>query len=67
MSFALAFLEQTLGSNTVERLIPAIGTSATLGEAIQTALQVDPATFEAAWQSYLKEAAGPLVQSHDGM
>ncbi len=67
MSFALAFLEQTVGNGTVERLIPAIGTSATLGEAIQTALEVDPGTFEEAWQSYLKEAAGPLVQSQGGM
>jgi hypothetical protein len=67
MSFALAFLEQTVGNGTVERLIPAIGTSPTLGEAIQTALQVDPGTFEEAWQSYLKEAAGPQVQSQGGM
>jgi hypothetical protein len=66
MSFAFAFLEQTLGSGTVERLIPAIGTSATLGEAIQTTLQVDPGTLEGAWQSYLKDAAGPLAQSQGG-
>ena len=57
MSFALAFLEQTVGSGTVERLIPAIGTSATLGEAIQTALEVDPGTFEEAWKDYLREAS----------
>jgi len=37
-----------------------------LGEAIQTALQVDPGAFEEAWQSYLKEAAGLQVQSHGG-
>ena len=56
-SFAFVFLEQTVGGGTVERLIPALGTSATLGEAIRTTLGVDPQTFEQAWQSYLKNAA----------
>jgi len=38
----------------VERLIPAMRGSTTLGDAIHTALQVDPATLESAWQNYLR-------------
>jgi len=55
MSLALRFLDQTLGTGTVERLIPAVGRSATLGEAIRTGLQVDPKTLEEAWQRYLQD------------
>jgi hypothetical protein len=55
MSLALHFLDQTLGAGTVERLIPAVGRSATLGEAIRTGLQVDPKTLEEAWQRYLQD------------
>jgi hypothetical protein len=53
MSLAFEFLDQTQGAGVVERLIPAMRNSATLGDAIRAALQVDPATFESAWQSYL--------------
>jgi type II secretory pathway pseudopilin PulG len=55
MSLALHFLDQTLGAGTVERLIPVVGRSATLGEAIRTGLQVDPKTLEEAWQRYLQD------------
>jgi hypothetical protein len=54
MSLAFAFLDQTLGAGSVERLIPAMGRSTTLGEAIHAALQVEPGTLEEAWQSYLQ-------------
>lgn len=55
MSLALHFLDQNLGAGTVERLIPAVGRSATLGEAIRRGLQVDPKTLEEAWQRYLQD------------
>lgn len=58
MSFAFAFLDRTMGAGTVERLIPAAETSMTLGDAISTALHVDPKTLEKAWQQYLLEQAG---------
>ena len=53
MSLAFEFLDQAQGADVVERLIPAMRNSATLGDAIRTALDVDPATLESAWQSYL--------------
>jgi hypothetical protein len=55
VSLALEFLDQTVGTGTVERLIPAMRDSTTLGDAIHTALQVDPGTLESAWQSYLQD------------
>jgi len=55
MSLAFAFLDQNLGTGTVERLIPALRDSTTLGDAIHTALQVDPTTLESAWQNYLHD------------
>jgi len=57
VSLAFAFLDQSQGAGTVERLIPAMRRSTTLGDAIQTALQVDPATLESAWQNYLRDVA----------
>ncbi len=66
MSLGIAFLDQNLGTGTVERLIPAIGNSTTLGEAIHTAIQVDPATLESAWQNYLQDIVRQLDQSGQG-
>ena len=54
MSLAFAFLDQNLGTGAVERLIPALRDSTTLGDAIRTAFQVDPTTLESAWQNYLR-------------
>lgn len=56
---ALTFLDQTLGVGTVERLIPTVRTSATLGEAISTGLHMDPKTLEEAWRRYLRGQARP--------
>ena len=58
MSLAFEFLDQALGTGTVERLIPVMGTSATLGDAIHTVFHVDPGTLEQAWQSYLLGVVG---------
>jgi hypothetical protein len=57
MSLAFAFLDQSVENGAVERLIPAMRDSATLGDAIRTALQVDPGTLELAWQNYLHDVA----------
>jgi hypothetical protein len=66
MSLGIAFLDQNLGTGAVERLIPAIGNSTTLGEAIRTAIQVDPATLESAWQNYLQDIVRQLDQTGQG-
>lgn len=39
-------------------MIPAMGTSATLGEAISASLRMNSITLEPAWQSYLRGQAG---------
>jgi hypothetical protein len=57
LSLAFAFLEDTFGAGTVERLIPAMRTSATIGDAIRTALNVNPSTLERTWRKYLREQA----------
>ena len=57
MSLAFAFLDQSQGAGAVERLIPAMRRSMTLGDVIHTALGVDPATLESAWQNYLRDVA----------
>ena len=66
MSLAFAFLDQSQGTGTVERLIPAMRGNTTLGDAIHTALQVDPATLESAWQNYLRDVARQQDQPHQG-
>jgi len=66
MSLAIAFLDQTLGTGSVERLIPAMRNSTTLGDAIHTALQVDPETLESAWQNYLRDVAKQQDQPRQG-
>jgi Tol biopolymer transport system component len=63
LSLALAFLDQSLGNGTVERLIPAMDSSATLGDAIRTALPVNPETLEPAWQRYLRAETGLSAKS----
>jgi len=57
MSLAFSFLDQSQGDGAVERLIPAMRGNTTLGDAIRTAFQVDPATLESAWQNYLRDVA----------
>jgi hypothetical protein len=66
MSLGIAFLDQNLGTGAVERLIPGMGNSTTLGEAIHTAIQVDPATLESAWQNYLQDIVRQLDQPGQG-
>jgi len=66
MSLAFAFLDQTQGTGTVERLIPAMRGSTTLGDAIHAALLVDPATLESAWQNYLWDVARQQDSVHQG-
>lgn len=57
---AFDFLEQQLGTGTVARLIPVIGSGRvrTLGDVISTTLQVSPATLRPAWATYLRTRAG---------
>jgi hypothetical protein len=43
-----------------------MGNSTTLGEAIHTAIQVDPATLESAWQNYLQDIVRQLDQPGQG-
>ena len=57
MPLALEFIEQYVGTGSVARLIPAIPSSRTLGDAISKALDLDPATLEPGWQSYLRQQA----------
>jgi Tol biopolymer transport system component len=57
MPLALEFIEQYVGTGSVARLIPAIPSSRTLGDAIRRGLDLDPATLEAGWQSYLRQQA----------
>jgi hypothetical protein len=66
MSLAFAFLDQSQGTGTVERLIPAMRGSMILGDAIHTALQVDPETLEPAWQNYLRDVARLQDQPRQG-
>ena len=67
MSLAFAFLDQTLGTGSVERLIPAMRDSTTLGDAIHTALEVDPGTLESAWQDYLWDVVEHQDQPRPGV
>jgi len=57
MPLALEFIEQHVGAGSVTRMIPAIPSSRTLGDAIGRALNVDPASLESGWQSYLRQQA----------
>jgi hypothetical protein len=66
MSLGIAFLDQNLGTATVERLIHALGNSTTLGEAIHTGIQVDPATLESDWQNYLQDIVRQTDQPGQG-
>ena len=57
---AFDFLDKELGSGTVARMTPFISSSrvSTLGEAIASALRVNPTSLEPAWQKYLREREG---------
>jgi len=57
MPLAFEFIEQYVGTGSVARLIPAIPSSRTLGDAIRRALDMDPATLESGWQNYLRQQA----------
>ena len=57
MPLALAFIEQHVGTGSVTHLLPAIPSSRTLGDVIRQALNVDPASLESGWQSYLRQQA----------
>jgi len=63
MPLSLAFIEQHVGTGSVTRMIPAIPSSRTLGEAIRQALNVDPATLEPAWRDYLRQQVSPEAQA----
>jgi len=60
MPLAFEFLEQYVGTGSVARLIPVIPSSRTLGDAIRSALDLDPATLESGWQSYLRQQANTV-------
>jgi WD40 repeat protein len=57
---AFDFLEHNLGTGTVARLVPTIGSGRvrTLGDVISTTLRVSPATLRPAWATYLRNRAG---------
>jgi hypothetical protein len=62
LPLALAFVEQRVGSGAVSRMLPALGTSATFGEAITT-LGIKPQELESDWQRYLRQQAGlPAIE-----
>jgi len=68
LPLAFVFLEQQVGPDSVSRLIPSIGTSTNLGEAINKSLNVNAASLEAAWRKFLQKQAdyslaesGPLT------
>ena len=61
LPLAFVFLEEQVGSGSVSRLIPAIGTSTNLGEAISKTLKVSPVSLEPAWRKYLREQSGYLI------
>lgn len=58
LPLAFAFLEEQAGSGSVSRLLPAIGTSTYLGEAISKTLKVSPVSLEPAWNKFLRTQAG---------
>jgi Tol biopolymer transport system component len=60
MPLALAFIEQRMGTGSVTHMLPAIPSSRTLGDAIRQALNVDPATLESGWRSYLRQQANSV-------
>ena len=57
LPLAFSFIDEVYGPGYVLRLIPAMGDSQTLGEAISTTLRVNPATLEAGWQKYWRRQA----------
>ncbi len=57
LPLALAFVEERVSPGSISRMLPALGTSATLGEAITT-LGVNSQELEADWQRYLRQQAG---------
>jgi hypothetical protein len=57
LPLAFSFIDEVYGPGYVLRLIPAMGASQTLGEAISTTLRVNPATLEAGWQQYWRRQA----------
>ncbi len=62
LPLALAFVEQRVGPGTVSRMLPALGASATFGEAI-TMLGINPHELEPDWQRYLRQQAGlPAIE-----
>ena len=58
LSLAFVFLEEEVGSGSVSRLIPAIGRSTNLGEAISRTLNVSLASLEPAWRKFLRVQFG---------
>jgi hypothetical protein len=58
LSLAFVFLEEEVGSGSVSRLIPAIGRSTNLGEAISRTLNMSPASLEPAWRKFLRVQSG---------
>ena len=62
LPLALAFVEKRVGPGTVSRMLPALGMSATFGEAI-TMLGINPHELEPDWQRYLRQRAGlPAIE-----
>jgi WD40 repeat protein len=57
LPLAFSFIDEVYGPGYAVRLIPAIGASQTLGEAISMTLRVNPATLEAGWQKYWRRQA----------
>ncbi len=58
LPLAFVFLEEQIGPGSVTRLIPTIGASTSLGEAIYKSLNVNAASLEAAWRKFLQQQAG---------
>jgi Tol biopolymer transport system component len=64
---AFDFLEQHLGKGTLNRLLPALADAnvRTMGDAITTALRLNPVTLEPAWQKYVREWESLLASVQD--
>jgi Tol biopolymer transport system component len=61
---AFAFLERQFGPGAVERLIPAMQSNATLGEAINTVWKINAASLEPARVAFWRRQVGlPAVQA----
>jgi len=61
LPLAFVFLEEQIGPGSVTRLIPTIGASSSLGEAINKSLNVNAASLEAAWRKFLQRQSGYSV------